>query len=87
MYTVPDNKVHADNIGRFASSSVHHHRASCLQPHIVAIVSEETIVASHRLTLLMDWREGGREGGGRGREREGGRGEGEGGRGREGGME
>ena len=69
MYTVPDNKVHADNVGRFASSSVHHHRASCLQPRIVAIVSEETIVASHRLTLLMDWsgggggREGGREGG------------------------
>ena len=62
MYTVPDNKVHADNVGRFASSSVHHHRASCLQPHIVAIVSEETIVASHRLALLMDWRGGGREG-------------------------
>ena len=52
MYTVPDN-----------SSSVHHHRPSCLQPHIVAIVSEETIVASHRLALLTDWREGGREGG------------------------
>ena len=64
MYTLPDNKVHADNVGRFASSSVHHHRPSCLQPHIVAIVSEETIVASHRLALLMDSRgEGGREGG------------------------
>ena len=63
MYIVPDNKVHAENVGRFASSSVHHHRASCLQPHIVAIVSEETIVASHRLALLMDWRGGRREGG------------------------
>ena len=82
MYTVPDNKVHADNVGRFASSSVHHHRPSYLQPHIVAIVSEETIVASHRLALLTDWREGGREGGRGGREEgEGGR---EGGRGSDG---
>ena len=75
MYTVPDN-----------SSSVHHHCPSCLQPHIVAIVSEETIVVGHRLALLMDRREEGRGEGEGGRGREGGM-EGEGGKGREGGRE